>query len=233
MSQTTVQGAFLANNSVTRIKVLDRSLSGTELANNLTISSNVVFQGSNTHIKSANTTLSGSNTFISGSQLRVVSANTLFSSNVNFANTIGNVKPVINFASANVQGLPAGGAQPGETTVFTAAQRFATVGFTAGSNTGTSTVTLNLANNNYFDITLANNIVMANPTGTSNTQGGSIFMTQDGTGNRTVTFGQYWRFPSGSAPSLSSSANAQDRIDYVVKSANSIHASVTLDLLGT
>lgn len=206
MSQTVVQGAFLANNSVTSIKVLDRSLSGTEFANNLTVSSNTTFSGANLVISSANT--------------QITSTNTVFTGHVQFA-------------AANVQGLPAGGAQPGETTVFTAAQRFAPVGFTAGSNTGTSTVTLNLANNNYFDITLANNIVMANPSGTSNTQGGSIFLTQDGTGSRTVTFGQYWRFPSGSAPSLSSSANAQDRIDYVVKSANSIHASVTLDLLGT
>ena len=223
MSQTTVQGAFLANNSVTSIKVLDRSLTGTDFANNLTISSNTTFSGANLVISSTNTQITSANLVISSANTRITSTNTVFTGHVQFA-------------EANVQGLPSsggGGAQANATTVYTVAQRFAPVGFTAGSNTGTSTVTLNLANNNYFDITLANNIVMSNPTGTSNTQGGSIFVTQDSTGSRTVTFGQYWRFPSGAAPSLSTTANAQDRIDYVVTSANSIHASVTLDLLGT
>ena len=193
---------------------------------------NASFLGANTFVSGTKTTLSSSTLSVPAAAFNITSANTLFSSNVNFANTPGTVKPIINFASANVQGLPAGGANPATTTVFTAAQRFAAVGISAAGNPN-ATVTLNLANNNYFDLTLANNIVLANPTGISNTQGGSIFLTQDGTGNRTVTFGQYWRFPSGAAPSLSTSANAQDRIDYVVKSSNTIHASVTLDLLGT
>ena len=97
----------------------------------------------------------------------------------------------------------------------------------------TGLFTLNLANNNFYSIALANNITLANPTGIGNTQSGSIFLTQDSTGNRTVTFGSYWRFPSGSAPSLSTTANAQDRLDYVVFASNNIHTSVTLDLLGT
>ena len=60
----------------------------------------------------ANTFVSGTKATVSSASLNVTSANTLFSSNVNFANTPGTVKPIINFASANVQGLPAGGANP-------------------------------------------------------------------------------------------------------------------------
>ena len=132
-------------------------------------------------------------------------------------------------------GLPAGGANPATTTVYTAAQRFNPVNITnaGGNGFGGTTVTLNLANNNFYSIALANNITLANPTGIGNTQSGSIFLTQDSTGNRTVTFGSYWRFPSGAAPSLSTTANAQDRLDYVVFASNNIHTSVTLDLLGT
>lgn len=180
----------------------------------------------------ANTFVSGTKATVSSASLNVTSANTLFSSNVNFANTPGTVKPIINFASANVQGLPAGGANPATTTVFTAAQRFAPVGINPAGNPN-GTITLNLANNNFFILTLANNVTLANPTGLSNTQSGSIFLNQDSTGSRTVSFGQYWRFPSGSAPSLSTTANAQDRLDYVVLSSNTIQASVTLDLQGT
>jgi hypothetical protein len=184
----------------------------------------------------ANTTHTGSSSF--------TGANTTFTANVNFtganihfANSAGvYTLPVIDFSSANVLGLSTGGgAQANAITVYTAAQRFDANNITnaGGDGYGGSTVTLNFANNNYFDIDLANNIVLANPTNISNTQGGSIFLTQDSTGNRTVTFGSYWRFPSGAAPSLSTAGNAQDRLDYVVKSSNTIHASVTLDLLGT
>lgn len=184
----------------------------------------------------ANTTHTGSSSF--------TGANTTFTANVNFtganihfANSAGvYTLPVIDFTSANVLGLATGGgATANAITVYTAAQRFDANNITnaGGDGFGGSTVTLNFANNNYFDIDLANNIVLANPTNISNTQGGSIFLTQDATGSRTVTFGSYWRFPSGAAPSLSTAANAQDRLDYVVKSSNTIHTSVTLDLLGT
>tara|TARA_B100002019_G_C21242347_1_gene586261 strand:+ start:760 stop:1245 length:486 start_codon:yes stop_codon:yes gene_type:complete len=88
MSQTTVQGTFLANNSVTAIKILDRSVSGTELANNLTISSNTTFTGANTvftgHVNLASANVVG----LGIAKWYIVNANTnLKSSNNYFANT--------------------------------------------------------------------------------------------------------------------------------------------------
>lgn len=221
MSQTKIQGPFLANTSV----------SGAKLSETINISSNTTFSGANTKFTGANTTFSGSNTNFTSSNTHFVGTGTNFTgANVFFSNTTH-----VNFTGANVVGLPAGGANPATTTVYTAAQRFNPVNITnaGGDGYGTQTVTLNLANNNFYSIALANNITLANPTGIGNTQSGSIFLTQDSTGNRTVTFGSYWRFPSGSAPSLSTSANAQDRLDYVVFASNNIHTSVTLDLLGT
>ena len=195
---------------------------------------NSSIQTSDAFVFTANTTTTGSVAFTGLSKFS--GANNFFTSNVTVSNTAGvYTLPVVNFTSANVVGLPAGGANPATTTVYTAAQRFNPVNITnaGGDGFGGTTVTLNLANNNFYSIALANNITLANPTGIGNTQSGSIFLTQDSTGNRTVTFGSYWRFPSGSAPSLSTTANAQDRLDYVVFASNNIHTSVTLDLLGT
>ncbi len=203
----------------------------------LTKISNSSIKTSTSFVFTANTTHTGSSSFTGANTTFTANVN-FTSANIHFANSAGvYTLPVIDFTSANVLGLSTGGggATANAITVYTAAQRFdANNILNAGGNGfGGSTVTLNFANNNYFDIALANNIVLANPTNISNTQGGSVFLTQDATGSRTVTFGSYWRFPSGAAPSLSSTALAQDRLDYVVKSSNTIHTSVTLDLLGT
>ena len=58
---------------------------------------------------------------------------------------------------------------------------------------------------------------------------GSIFLVQDATGSRTLSFGSYWDFSGGTAPTLSTTANAVDRIDYVVRTTTSIHTVFTAD----
>ena len=55
-------------------------------------------------------------------------------------------------------------------------------------------------------------------------------MTQDGTGSRTLAYGSYWDFAGGTAPTLTTTASAVDRIDYVVRTTGSIHAVATLAL---
>jgi hypothetical protein len=71
---------------------------------------------------------------------------------------------------------------------------------------------------------------MANPTNLTAGQSGSIFAVQDGTGSRTMAFGSYWDFAGGTAPTMTTTASAIDRIDYVVRTTTSIHAVVTLAL---
>lgn len=58
-------------------------------------------------------------------------------------------------------------------------------------------------------------------------QSGSIFITQDATGSRTLAFGSYWDFAGGVAPSLSTGANVVDRLDYVVRNSTSIHTQLS------
>ena len=78
-------------------------------------------------------------------------------------------------------------------------------------------------------MTLAGNRTMANPTNIAAGQSGSIFITQDGTGSRTLAWGSYWDFTGGTAPTLSTSPDSIDRIDYIVRNSTSIQAVFTAD----
>lgn len=109
------------------------------------------------------------------------------------------------------------------TNTFTAAQRGSISTLTDGA---TITPDFSLANN--YTVTLGGNRTLANPTNLTAGQSGSIFIVQDGTGSRTLAYGSYWDFASGgTAPTLTTTANAVDRIDYVVRSTTSIHAVFT------
>jgi len=96
--------------------------------------------------------------------------------------------------------------------------------------TSASTVTPDMADSNHFSCTMAHNITFANPSNLTAGQTGSIFLTQDGTGSRTASWGSYWDWAGGTAPTLTTTAAAVDRIDYVVRSASSINAVATLNL---
>ena len=90
-----------------------------------------------------------------------------------------------------------------------------------------ATITPDFADSNNFSVTLGGNRTLANPTNTVAGQSGSIFITQDGTGSRTLAYGTNYDFAGGTAPTLSTTAGAVDRIDYVVRTATSIHAVFT------
>ena len=65
---------------------------------------------------------------------------------------------------------------------------------------------------------------LANPNAPKPGQKGIFYLTQDGTGGRTITtWGSQYKFPGGTKPTLSTAANAVDVISYAVKSATEIH----------
>ena len=121
--------------------------------------------------------------------------------------------------------------QLGTKAVLTAVQTY-----TAGQRgeitalTSATTVTPDMADSNHFSCTMAHNITFANPTNLTAGQTGSIFLTQDGTGSRTASWGTYWDWAGGTAPTLTTTAAAVDRIDYVVRTTTSINAVATLNL---
>ena len=108
---------------------------------------------------------------------------------------------------------------------YTAAQRGEITALTSAT-----TITIDMADSNNFSVTLGHNATFANPSNLTAGQSGSIFITQDGTGSRTGSWGSQWDFVGGTAPTLTTTASAVDRIDYVVRSASSIHAVASLNL---
>ena len=87
---------------------------------------------------------------------------------------------------------------------------------------------LDLNRNANFELTLSGNITLANPAELKAGTTGSIFVVQDGTGSRTVAYGSFWDFAAGTAPTMTTTASAVDRIDYIVRSSTKIHAVATL-----
>jgi len=96
--------------------------------------------------------------------------------------------------------------------------------------TSSATITPDMADSNNFSVTLAHNATLANPTNLTAGQSGSIFITQDGTGSRTLAYGTQWDFVGGTAPTLTTTAAAIDRLDYVVRTTSSIHTVASLAL---
>ena len=93
-----------------------------------------------------------------------------------------------------------------------------------------ATIATDLALSNHFSVTLGGNRTLGQPTNQVAGQSGSIFITQDGTGSRTLAYHADWKWVGGTAPTLSTTAGAVDRIDYIVAAANKIHAVVSLDV---
>jgi hypothetical protein len=107
---------------------------------------------------------------------------------------------------------------------FTAAQRGAVVALTDAA-----TITPDFAAANNFSVTLGGNRTLANPTNLVAGQSGVIKLTQDGTGSRTLAFGSYWDFAAGTAPTLTTTANAVDILAYYVDSTTNITARLIGD----
>lgn len=113
----------------------------------------------------------------------------------------------------------------GTVQTFTKAQRGTVSALTDGA---TITPDFSVANN--FSVTLGGNRTLANPTNLTAGQSGAIVITQDGTGSRTLAYGSYWKFPSGTAPTLTTTASAVDTLVYYVESSTRISARLVNDL---
>jgi hypothetical protein len=89
-------------------------------------------------------------------------------------------------------------------------------------------VDFNTAQN--FAVQLTDNRTLENPTNCVPGQVGSIIVIQDGTGSRTLSFGGNWKFIGGTAPTLTTTASAVDRIDYIVYTSTAVQAIASLDI---
>ena len=94
-----------------------------------------------------------------------------------------------------------------------------------------STITVNFTSGIHHNVTLGGNRTLGH-SNTSNAigQSGSIFISQDSTGSRTLSFNSAYKFAGGTAPTLSTAGGAVDRIDYVVRASSVIHCAFTADV---
>ena len=96
--------------------------------------------------------------------------------------------------------------------------------------TDAATIAVDMSVGNNFSVTLGGNRTLGNPTNLTAGQSGVIFITQDGTGSRTLAYSSYWDFPSQTAPTLTTTANAVDVLVYTVRSSTSIAAQLLTNI---
>ena len=128
-----------------------------------------------------------------------------------------------------------GDAKKADDNNWTGAQRGSVSTLTYGSAV---TIDMDTTNNHKITLTGGQAMTFNNPTNCDADaigQSGSIFIIQDGTGSGTAAWGtsgstSSWHWKGGTAPTLSTAANAVDRIDYIVYDANKIHAVATIGI---
>jgi hypothetical protein len=109
---------------------------------------------------------------------------------------------------------------------FTGAQTVAFQALTDGA-----TINTDASLSNHFLVTLGGNRTLANPT---NLRDGGIYnfyVKQDGTGARTLAYGSLFKWPAGTAPSLTAAANSLDIIIAQYSTTlNTLACSITKDV---
>ena len=88
--------------------------------------------------------------------------------------------------------------------------------------TDATSIALDLATGNNFTVTLAGNRTLENPTNAVAGQTGQIYVIQDGTGSRTLAFGSNYKFPNGTAITISTSTSSVDLLVFNVRSPTAI-----------
>jgi hypothetical protein len=96
--------------------------------------------------------------------------------------------------------------------------------------TDAATITVDMSTFINASVTLGGNRTLGNPSNTTDGKTGAIYITQDGTGSRTLAYSSNWKFASGAAPVLSTTAGAVDVLFYQVKSSTFIYATLVKDV---
>jgi hypothetical protein len=183
--------------------------------NNTTITSgnNITLTSNNTVLTSSNNnTLTGSNTTVTSNVITFTTNNVTFNSNTI---TLRSNNVIITGNNTTLTGnvnIAGNTLLSGHTISFTA--NIASQVLSDGA-----TINWNLSSGSVAFVTLGGNRTLANPT---NMKVGSyiIHVIQDGSGNRTLSFGSSYKWPAGVAPVLSTTANARDIFSFVCDGIN-------------
>ena len=80
--------------------------------------------------------------------------------------------------------------------------------------TDAATVAFDVALGVNAALTIGGNRTLGAPSNLFSGASGTIYITQDGTGSRTLAYNAAWKFAGGSAPTLSTDAGAVDALDW-------------------
>ena len=92
--------------------------------------------------------------------------------------------------------------------------------------TDAASITVDFALGNNFLVTIGGNRTLAAPTNAVAGQTGQIYVIQDSTGSRTLSYNSVYQFVSGAAPTLSTGAADVDILVYSTRSATTIDAAL-------
>ena len=92
--------------------------------------------------------------------------------------------------------------------------------------TDAASIAVDFALGNNFLVTIGGNRTLAAPTNAVAGQTGQIYVIQDGTGSRTLSYNSAYQFVSGAAPTLSTGAADVDILVYSTRSASTIDAAL-------
>lgn len=82
-----------------------------------------------------------------------------------------------------------------------------------------ATIAVDASLSNVFTVTLGGNRTLGQPTNPKDGQSITIFITQDGTGSRTLAYHADWLFPGGTDPTLTTTAAAVDVLSAIYNGA--------------
>ena len=92
--------------------------------------------------------------------------------------------------------------------------------------TDAASIAVDFALGNNFLVTIGGNRTLAAPTNAVAGQTGQIYVIQDSTGSRTLSYNSVYQFVSGAAPTLSTGAADVDILLYSTRSATTIDAAL-------
>jgi hypothetical protein len=100
------------------------------------------------------------------------------------------------------------------------------------STVGSGVILLDFSENNNFDVTLQGNSTLAPSVSPSGGQSGAVFIRQDGTGSRTLSYSGGWSFSNGTAPTLTTTPSGTDLLAYYAASSTTIVANLIAAVSG-
>ena len=86
-----------------------------------------------------------------------------------------------------------------------------------------ATVTMDLSLSNNFRLVLTGGVTLANPTNPQNGAVYNVLLKQDGTGGRTTSFGSKFKFPGGTVPTMTTTANARNRLVMIYDATDDVY----------